>query len=179
MVFSVTVIYESPAFIVIAIIDIFLRRAHFDCSICFGNSHYRSRIALPVEVKTESSFCAQIGIADREPLAGIISVLREHLEESCLDVSGRILGEYVIVPVRAGLVSGSLQEPRVLASRMVEHIVEVDVDALCLGFRQEVAEIVLGTIFRIEGEIVQDIVSMIRHGRMDRRKPEGCHSHHV
>ena len=44
---------------------------------------------------------------------------------------------------------------------------------------QKVAEIVLGTIFRIEGEIVQDIISMIGHGRMDRRKPQGCHSHYV
>ena len=66
-----------------------------------------------------------------------------------------------------------------ILSGMVEHIVEIDVDALCLGFRQEVAEIVLGTIFRIEGEIVQDIISMIGHGRMDRREPQGCHSHYV
>ena len=64
-------------------------------------------------------------------------------------------------------------------SGMVEHIVEIDVDARCLGICQEIAEIILGAIFRIEGEIVQDIISMIGHGRMDRREPEGRHSHHV
>ena len=51
-------------------------------------------------------------------------------------------------------------------SGMVEHIVEIDVDALCLGLCQEVAEIVLGAIFRIEGEIVQDIISMISFSRL-------------
>ena len=78
MVFSVTVIYESTTFIVIAIIDIFLRRAHFDCGICFGNSHYRSGIALPVEVETETSLRPDLLSTYREPLAGIESVLREH-----------------------------------------------------------------------------------------------------
>ena len=78
MVFSVTVFYESPTFIVIAIIDIFLRRARFDCSLRFGNSHYRSGIALPVKVETETSLRPDLLSTYREPLAGIESVLREH-----------------------------------------------------------------------------------------------------
>ena len=58
---------------------------------------------------------------------------------------------------------------------MVEHIVHVDVYALCLSLVDKVLEIRFRAELGVDGIIIQNIVTMIRGRGLNRRKPEGAY----
>ena len=56
---------------------------------------------------------------------------------------------------------------------MVQDIVHIDLDSLCVRGVDQVFEILLGAVFGVEGGVIPDVVAVVRVGGMRRREPDG------
>ena len=59
---------------------------------------------------------------------------------------------------------------------MVHHVVKIDFDTSFVGFGNQLVEILYVPQPGIYGGIVGYVISVIRHGRMDGRQPDGGYS---
>ncbi len=83
-------------------------------------------------------------------------------------IAVRVVGEDIIVAVRAIWFGAGLPEPGILVAGMVQHVVHVDVDAPGLRLVDQVLEIGFRAEFGINHAIVRDIIAVVGTRSLDR-----------
>ena len=127
------------------------------------------RRVVEIEVGLRRQEVVQVVLAaSRFPLPG-------HAAEQRQPVVGRAAVRLRIGPdVPVGLVVAAafaaLAEPRVLARRMAEDLVDHHADAESVGLRQQAVEVVEGAEQRIDVAIVGDVVAEVGHRRLEERR---------
>ena len=59
---------------------------------------------------------------------------------------------------------------------MVHYVVQINLDAPVVGFRNQTVEVAFCAELRIDFGVVCDVISMIRHTGVDGREPKGFHA---
>ena len=89
------------------------------------------------------------------------------------DGFARLVFKDIIASVFAGRVGDGLLEPGVVLAGVVEHEIEIDVDIPGFGLADQVLQVVFRAQIAAHGIIVVHIVTVVRHGFVDGREPEG------
>ena len=140
----------------------------------FGNRHGGGRRVGPVQVYLVA-LLAVAAYEHGEPLVLVESEGSGHLGNLAgLDVGLRILGQGIVVPVRAlGAVVLHVLEPDILVPGVVHHVVHVDTDVVLVGLGYELLEVVQGAVAPVHRLIVGYVVAVIALGGLDRAEPQG------
>src|SRR6266487_3540233 len=56
---------------------------------------------------------------------------------------------------------------------MIKNKINNDVKISLMCFNEQVLKIIHCSVFRVDGVVIQDIVTMVRRGRMNRHEPDG------
>ena len=128
---------------------------------------------LPVERKGEFLVA---GCGNREPLAGIVtggSFCGNHRNVSGCDIGCRGIGKDVILSVRTMGSFYGLLKPPMLPARVIDYVIHVNFYTLGVGRLDQPGKILHGTVPCIQSGVIQYVVPVVRHGRMNGRKPDG------
>ena len=112
-----------------------------------------------------------------EPLARVVAaraLAGYHREASGGDVRGGVLREGVVVAVFIVLRRLGGEEPGVVLARVVQHVVQVNLDVPVVRLRQQAVQVGQRAQARVDGGVVRHVIAVVGHGGVDGREPQGA-----